>query len=128
MKKQLNSAGVAQVQAQLLTLPDAELRAETELIRVDFSQWMESQFELGDSQIEQLQDMSKNFQAYLGMCIADALEQRSVIAFSKGEPTDEEELPQNKDILIFRQSRVAWSTTTNKMQHSEGLSIEIAYR
>lgn len=128
MKKPLNTSGVTQVQAVLLTLTDHELRLQTAAIRQNFTQWMEDHFDLTSSQIAYLMIMPSGFHTYLANCIADTLDRREMVFFA--EQFSEERPVHNptfKGVLINRSENCRWLKGHVDAIADETLSIQITY-
>src|SRR5690606_14630189 len=83
MKYTFDNSGVAQKQASVVALPDAELQAEVNFIRTDFKGWMRESFDLLPHQDQQLDIMPADFTLRLANAIADHLEKRTMVQCSR---------------------------------------------
>lgn len=101
MKQTFNNVGIAQVQAQLLALPQSDREAELQSLRHDFAAWMSAHFELTASEQDQLAELPAAFRQDIADGLADVLENGGTVSFFK-TPREERD---GKDILL-RSSRV----------------------
>ena len=128
MKQQLNTAGVAQVEATILALPQHELQQETALLRQNLSAWMQRHFELTPSEVRQIEEMPDKFQKALAKAISSTWENGGIVAFSKtGEKSEDEENENPKDIFFKDRKTSAWRVGDADSVTYSTLSIEIVY-
>lgn len=128
MKKNLDTVGVAEVQAELLALSDQELQQETTTMKRDFTEWMDKHFELTPSQLQQLQELPAHFREKLTDAVARTLNGRGLIAFTKKEKSQAQQQGENpKDIIIGGQQSIVWRVGDAESTEHGSLSIEISY-
>lgn len=89
MKKQFNNIGVAQVQADIISLPREQRLVEAEAIRTDFVSWMADKFELQPDQYRQLENLSDELYGALSLGIASRFERGMAVQFFKEEKDDD---------------------------------------
>lgn len=122
MKVKFDNAGVAQVQASVLSLPTALRLVETQEIRQDFIGWMEKKFLLLPKQMKQLQKMYEQIGTELAEAIATSYEQDKPIAFTKDTKGDDDD-PDIKDVLID-----GIDDLLGRNERANNLMIHIRYR
>lgn len=126
MKHLFNNAGVAQVQANILTLSTDDRRAETQLMRNDFIAWMNSHFALTNKQQQELQDIPDTFRQTIAQQAAQVFEEGNTVNFYK-EPEPEKE-PEGKDILMNNGQRQSFHMNSTSLQSFAQLDIWITYK
>lgn len=127
MKKKFDNAGVAQVQARILSLSPAARSEETNYLRNNFAQWMAETFSLSAHQQEQLQAIDAYFLNELAGSIADTWADGELILFSKDEPDNGKD-PSPKDILLGNNALQTYQLDEASQQQSRQVSIQIRYR
>lgn len=127
MKKKFDNAGVAQVQARILSLPAAARSEETNYLRNNFAQWMAETFSLSAHQQEQLLELNSDFLNDLAQAVADSWADGELILFSKSEPDDGKD-PSPKDILLGNNALQTYRVDEASQQHNKQVSIQIRYR
>lgn len=124
MKQPFDETGVAFVQNYVLALLAADLLLETQLLRADFSSWMNKTFDLHLNQQLQIQSMSSTFKTAIADAIANSWEQRTAVSFIK-ETKDEDDTPDQKEILVFGLDQ---SITISNQIFAYPLMIQIRYK
>lgn len=124
MKQPFDEAGVAFVQNYVLALLTADLLLETQLLRADFSTWMNKTFDLHLNQQLQIQSMSTTFKTALADAIANSWEQGSVVSFTK-ETKAEHDTPDQKEIIVFGLDH---NITNSSQVFAHPLMIKILYK
>ncbi len=129
MKHSFDNAGVATVQAALLSLPTNERDLELQAIRDDFRTWMVAHFDLSASQLQQLDDMPAAFRQHVADHIANTWASGSLIAFFKEATVSaRHDEPRDKDFIIFPQKRQVYNMDSHTLDEETGLDIRILYR
>lgn len=116
MKKiQFSNAGVAQVQARILSLPLPDRMEEAERIAASFTEWMESTFTLTEKQRDQLQELPAGFRQQIAIAVSQAWKAGEWVFFNKedkgaetksgGDDDDDDRHPSPKEILFSTETR-----------------------
>ncbi len=100
MKQKFDNAGVAYVQATILSLSTTDRAQETYLIRTDFTAWMTSKFDLHIHQQQQLQAMPATLRDRLAYAIAASYDNGTAVTFTK-DTTEQDNLPDIKDVILI---------------------------
>lgn len=122
MKVKFDNAGVAQMQASVLSLPLALRQVETQEIRLDFTGWMLKKFTLTPQQLEQLKVIQAKIGQNLAEAIATSYEQGKPVVFTKDTKDDDDD-PDIKDIIID-----GLEDLLNRKGVAKNLMINIRYR
>lgn len=127
MKTNFNNAGVAQVQARILSLSSVARNEETNYLRYNFVQWMLENFSLSLQQQEQLEALDAYFLDDLAEAVANSWNSGELILFSKDKPDDDKD-PSPKDILLGNNTVQHYSIDQASEQQNTQVSIQIRYR
>lgn len=127
MKQHFNNAGVAQRQASVVALPDAELANEVAFIRSDFKGWMREGFDLRPHQEQQLDLLPAPFTERLANAIADHYERRIPVEFYK-ETRDDNDDDDLKDLILNGLDQVTFTPGPAPGIAVPELSIWIGYK
>ncbi|WP_400261419.1 hypothetical protein ACFX5U_16060 [Sphingobacterium sp. SG20118] len=124
MKQPFDEAGVAFVQDYVLALLASDLLLETQLLRTDFTTWMNNTFDLHLNQQLQIQSMSSTFKTTLADAIANCWEQGLAVGFTK-ETKAADDTPDQKEIIVFGLDH---NITESSQIFAHPLMIQILYK
>jgi len=127
MKYSFDNTGVAQKQASVVALPDAELQAEVDFIRTDFKGWMRESFDLLPHQDQQLDIMPADFTLRLANAIADHFEKRTMVQFNK-ETRANENSDDLKELILFGLDEITFTLGSTPEVLVPDLAIFIRYK
>ncbi len=127
MKYSFDNTGVAQKQASVVGLPDAELGAEVTFIRTDFKGWMRESFDLLPHQDQQLDIMPADFTFRLANAIADHYEKRMIVQFNKETRTNKDR-DDVKELILFGLDEITFTLTSTPSVLVPELAIFIRYK
>lgn len=112
---QFSNAGVAQVQARILSLPLPDRMEEAERIAASFTEWMESTFTLTEKHRDQLQELPAGFRQQIAIAVSQAWKAGEWVFFNKedkgaetksgGDDDDDDRHPSPKEILFSTETR-----------------------
>lgn len=90
MKENLDDVGLAAKVATLLALPRVDRALALQLMRDNFVNWMEHNFNLSSNQADQLDKLPAELGQKLGTAISNYLMQDNVLQVQKDEKKDED--------------------------------------
>jgi hypothetical protein len=97
MKKSFNNAGVALLQAELMTAPLTDRQTQCALMRINFKQFMLDNFDLSSKQIAEIGAMSAQTEMEFGEAIANTWESGQQVNFQKDTAETTED---PKDVIL----------------------------
>jgi len=126
MKKQpFNASGFKALQDELQQLTEVALQAEAQKISNDFADWIQSNFELKESQIRFLENLDRTFLKFTAEEVAFAVANKRPVTLAKSDPPANDD-DQGKIIYTKSSLRASNGTKTGFAAGGE-LLIEISY-
>lgn len=99
MKENLDEFGLAAKVATLLALPRVDRALALQLMRDNFVDWMEHNFNLGSNQADKLNQLPAELSQKLGIAISNYLMEDHVLQVRKDEKKDED--PDFTELCIY---------------------------
>ncbi|OJZ05736.1 MULTISPECIES: hypothetical protein [Sphingobacterium] len=99
MKENLDEFGLAAKVATLLALPRVDRALALQLMRDNFVDWMEHNFNLGSNQADKLNQLPAELSQKLGIAISNYLMEDQVLQVRKDEKKDED--PDFTELCIY---------------------------
>jgi len=123
MKENLDEFGLAAKVATLLALPRVDRALALQLMRDNFVDWMEHNFNLGSNQADKLNQLPAELSQKLGIAISNYLMEDQVLQVRKDEKKDED--PDFTELCIYGVDE--WLDGVAKAEATP-LYIRISYR
>ncbi|WP_454880897.1 hypothetical protein [Sphingobacterium detergens] len=128
MKRTFNTAGVFDLQEEVLTATYADRLAMINFVMSDLVGFMLAYFDLRLSQIQYLNTMSLALKTELSIGIADSWNNNLAVDFQKESSSVDEEEDTPKDIILSRYNSSSNQPVANSLLPTGYFSIRIVYR
>ncbi|MEI2272590.1 hypothetical protein OHD16_10605 [Sphingobacterium sp. ML3W] len=128
MKRTFNTAGVFDLQEEVLTTIFDDRLAIINFVMSDFVGFILAYFDLSPSQIQYLNNMSTALKTALSIGIADSWINNLAVDFQKESSMADEEEDTPKDIILSRYNSSSTPPVASSLLPTGYFSIRIVYR